>query len=637
MTVLTNEQAGRVKKFIKFITFVNMPIKEKFILFLIGVLFWFIVMFAISMWSGMVIDSKTDEIVNHLIPHERVTQKIIRKLQSLSIDISEIEAISDSEELYRKIDLSRSRIADILSFTAILSNGGQSPDINRDSNLIIDNITIPASKYDPGTEAYIKAIMDNVIALESKITAIAGIKKGIPENIDQDKGDLDDLIKEAKKLILESVSISELFSANKASSYAVNSEGIKYVIKIMTYTFIAVLFIATALLIIFTVSISRSIARPVNAIIEQIRSVGEGRVDITNKIKVSSKDEIGVLTRDFNDLMEEINDLVTFKQIIEEDDSLEDVYSRLAHIFDRFGLDEFIIYEISNSQNKMKPVSPIILNENDINCNPDILHDCSLCKVRKTGHIISSFDYPKVCKQFRTDIDKIHVCIPMLISGAVGGVVQLLFNKKYFSGKDRRVYKAEQYINEAVPVIEAKRLTNTLKESALKDALTGLYNRRFLQEYTETLIAGVLRRKKNIGLIMCDLDYFKQVNDIYGHNIGDEILKKTADVIRQCVRSSDLVIRFGGEEFLLITLDIEENETMEIAEKIRKAMEETKFKVFDGVIKKTISLGISEFPKDTDAFWQAIKYADVALYKAKETGRNKTVRFTEDMWTESEF
>ncbi|MDO8282299.1 MAG: diguanylate cyclase [Thermodesulfovibrionia bacterium] len=637
MTALASEQTGKVKKFIKFITFVNMPIKEKFIFFFFGVLFWFIVMFVIGMGSSIVIDSKTDKIVNHLIPHERVTQKIIRNLQSLSIDISEIEAMPDTEGIDRKIAVSNARIADILSFTEILSHGGQAPDINRDSNALIDNVSIPASDHDPNTETYTQAIKTNINAIGSKISLIADMNKGVPANIDQDKGSLDNSIDETKKLLLESISISNAYSASEASSYAENSESIKNVTKTMIYTFIGVLFMATTLLIIFTISISRSIARPVKAIIEQIRLVGEGRVDITNKIKVSSKDEIGVLTQDFNDLMEEINDLVTFKQIIEEDDSLEDVYSRLAHIFDRFGLDEFIIYEISNSQNKMKTVSPIILNENDINCNPDILHDCSLCKVRKTGHIISSFDYPKVCKQFRTDIDKIHVCIPMLISGSVGGVVQLLFNKKYFSGKDRRVYKAEQYINEAVPVIEAKRLTNTLKESALKDALTGLYNRRFLQEYTDTLIAGVLRRKKNIGLIMCDLDYFKQVNDIYGHNIGDEILKKTSEVIRQCVRGSDLVIRFGGEEFLLITLDIEENETMEIAEKIRKTMEETKIKVFDGVIKKTISLGISEFPKDTDAFWQAIKYADVALYKAKETGRNKAVRFTQDMWTENEF
>lgn len=231
-----------------------------------------------------------------------------------------------------------------------------------------------------------------------------------------------------------------------------------------------------------------------------------------------------------------------------------------------------------------------------------------------------------------------HICIPMIIGGKTGGVAQFLFDKHKTAdeGKDKKIFRAGQYIKESLSVIEAKRLTNTLKESALKDSLTGLYNRRFLQEYTETLISGVLRREKTVGLIMCDLDFFKQVNDFYGHNIGDSVLQETAKIIKKCIRSSDLVIRFGGEEFLILMLDIKEGETLTVAEKIRETTEDTKIRVSDGVIKKTISLGISEFPTDTESFWQAIKYADVALYRAKETGRNKAVRFTEHMWSGSQ-
>lgn len=136
---------------------------------------------------------------------------------------------------------------------------------------------------------------------------------------------------------------------------------------------------------------------------------------------------------------------------------------------------------------------------------------------------------------------------------------------------------------------------------------------------------------------MCDLDYFKQVNDVYGHNIGDAVLKETALVIKKNVRDSDLVIRFGGEEFLVLLIDINEGDAVQVAEKIRTNVQETKIKVPDGTLKKTISLGVSEFPVDTESFWQSIKYADVALYKAKETGRNKYIRFVRDMWTEEQF
>ncbi len=332
--------------------------------------------------------------------------------------------------------------------------------------------------------------------------------------------------------------------------------------------------------------------------------------------------------------MEEIHDLAAFKKVIEEDDNIEDVYSRLGHAFqDKVGLDEFIIYEVASDEKKMRPVYPVILNEQEIYCSEEILNNCTLCKVEKTGHMISSVSYPNVCKQFKSGPVKSHVCIPMIIGGKTGGIVQFLIDSKKISlhPNDKRIFRADRYIKESLSVIEAKRLTNTLKESALKDSLTGLYNRRFLQEYTETLIAGVLRRERTVGLIMCDLDFFKQVNDFYGHSVGDTVLRETSKIIRKCIRSSDLIIRYGGEEFLILMLDINEGETLTIAEKIRETTEETKIKVSDGIIKKTISLGISEFPTDTDSFWQAIKYADAALYRAKEIGRNKAIRFTEHM------
>jgi len=378
---------------------------------------------------------------------------------------------------------------------------------------------------------------------------------------------------------------------------------------------------------------------PVNSIIDQIKSIATGRVDLSKKIKIHSKDEIGMLTEDFNTLTREIYDIVTFKKVIEEDDSVEDVYTRLGKAFrEKCGLEDLVIYEVSNTNNKMRPVYPVMIDEKALYCSQDILDNCDLCKVKKTGHSISSASYPEICKQFNPEVNKVHLCIPMVIGGRTGGVVQFLFkDKEEMQSKAQMLFKAEQYIKESLSVIEAKRLMDTLRESALKDPLTGLYNRRFLQEYTETLVASTIRRKKNLGLIMCDLDFFKQVNDYYGHNAGDAVLKETSELIRKTVRTSDLVIRFGGEEFLVVLLDIEEGDAMSVAEKIRETIEKTKIRITEGTVQKTISLGVSVFPHDTDSFWQAIKFADVALYKAKENGRNRVIRFTPDMWQEKEF
>jgi diguanylate cyclase (GGDEF)-like protein len=103
------------------------------------------------------------------------------------------------------------------------------------------------------------------------------------------------------------------------------------------------------------------------------------------------------------------------------------------------------------------------------------------------------------------------------------------------------------------------------------------------------------------------------------------------------VRESDVVVRFGGEEFLVILNDVEPGDSFAVAEKIRTNVENKVFISAGDKIRKTISLGVSEFPADSDGFWQAIKYADVAMYQAKETGRNKSVRFEPSMWSGDEF
>ncbi|MCK4501827.1 MAG: GGDEF domain-containing protein, partial [Desulfuromonadales bacterium] len=197
--------------------------------------------------------------------------------------------------------------------------------------------------------------------------------------------------------------------------------------------------------------------------------------------------------------------------------------------------------------------------------------------------------------------------------------------------------KAEAYIKQSLSVIEAKRLMETLRDSTLRDPMTGLLNRRFLQDQAAYIIAGTIRRKNNVGMLMCDIDYFKQVNDKYGHDAGDQVLIETTKILSDCVRDADMVVRFGGEEFLILLVDVEQGDAAMVAEKIRATVAEKIFTVGAEKFSKTISIGISEFPNDTDGFWQAIKYADVALYQAKDGGRNQVIKFEHEMWTEDEF
>lgn len=341
-----------------------------------------------------------------------------------------------------------------------------------------------------------------------------------------------------------------------------------------------------------------------------------------------------------------VQDLVSaahFKQSIESDRDLPEVYDRLTRILiEQFNLTRFSIYEVSNSKNRMQLVTSHGLPDGaDLWCARDILLDCTACRAQRTADDVSSVHEEMICACFagnaiQDDKAFMHFCLPMMLSGSVGGVLQIIFTKAEAAHVRKVLSTLKRYLAEAAPVIETKRLMQSLREASMHDPMTGLYNRRFLEEYLDTLMSGVDRNKTTLGILMCDVDFFKQVNDTLGHDIGDAMLKTVAEILKQSVRGSDLVIRYGGEEFLAILIDSDEEMTAQIAERVRKTMEEHAFPTPQGPLTKTISIGISFYPEDSEAFWECVKFADVAMYEAKETGRNKVLRFKKEMWKEGE-
>ena len=193
-----------------------------------------------------------------------------------------------------------------------------------------------------------------------------------------------------------------------------------------------------------------------------------------------------------------------------------------------------------------------------------------------------------------------------------------------------------KYLDESAPILNSLRLLSLLKRQTLKDPLTHCYNRRFLEDYIKQYEPLAKKNRNGIGLFMLDIDYFKLVNDEFGHLAGDKILKDMVAVVRDQIRGSDLLVRYGGEEFLIIFLEMKDvASSKNVAEKIRSAVEQHHFRLPDGeIIQKQVSIGVADFPEDSDSISQAIKFADVALYEAKQTGRNKVVKFKPEMWQE---
>ncbi len=356
-------------------------------------------------------------------------------------------------------------------------------------------------------------------------------------------------------------------------------------------------------------------------------------------LEYHSKDEIGKIIRTLNNILNEYEMLRIFKRTVENDETVELVYERLGYCLRyNLGLNSFILYQVSNSQNTMEPM---YISDPRLSYSSEIIVDANKCRAKRTGEVVSSFIFPELCKIFPFKDTYEYCCIPMNYGGKCIGVVAIYFPKEEVwrdaDSIKETIRKAKLFIKEATPVIEAKRYAEALKEQTFRDALTGLYNRHFLEATLENLTAQILRRGSVLGILMCDLDYFKSVNDKYGHDAGDLILKETARLLSSNVRKSDMVIRFGGEEFLILLVDVKEGESVKIAEKLRHVIETYEFRIPQGAIKRTISIGVSEFPVDTQGIWEAIKFADVALYKAKEFGRNKVVRFQREFWTDENY
>ncbi|WP_371323076.1 diguanylate cyclase [Dechloromonas sp. ZY10] len=339
------------------------------------------------------------------------------------------------------------------------------------------------------------------------------------------------------------------------------------------------------------------------------------------------------------DMVDGLTKAAHFKQAIEEDESKDEIYERLSTTLKtEFSLGEYSIYEVHPNKRQMQSV--MVDGETGGSCrwcDPQVLVRPEACRVARTGHVVDGVSTPDICYSFRPPAEageRRHVCFPVMQSGSVGSIVQLLTTPERAACLSNKIPFVNVYLRETAPVLETKRLMESLRDSTLRDPMTGLHNRRFLEEYVETLVASVQRKRVHATIMMLDLDYFKMVNDTYGHDAGDAVLKALSSILRQAVRASDLVIRYGGEEFMIILLDTQGEAAEKVAEGIRLAVENMKVQVTGVVLQKTISIGLSDFPTDSDTFWQAVKFADIALYQAKSSGRNRVIRFNTSMWSD---
>ncbi len=180
--------------------------------------------------------------------------------------------------------------------------------------------------------------------------------------------------------------------------------------------------------------------------------------------------------------------------------------------------------------------------------------------------------------------------------------------------------------------LERSRLLKEIRELAMHDALTGLYNRREFNRFLDYELGRSRRYNHLLSCVLLDIDQLKDINDRYGHQVGDEALKLISQVAHSHSRTTDLLSRYGGDEFAIILTETPAEEAVQGAERLRKAVESKTIQVKRGNdpiehFKVTLSLGVAEYPGDADSSEALIAAADQALYLAKRQGRNRVVRF----------
>lgn len=175
---------------------------------------------------------------------------------------------------------------------------------------------------------------------------------------------------------------------------------------------------------------------------------------------------------------------------------------------------------------------------------------------------------------------------------------------------------------------EIQRLQAALQEQAIRDSLTGCFNRRYLDETLARELARARRERTPLSLLMIDLDHFKQINDAHGHAVGDEALKELARTLRDRVRDEDVLCRFGGEEFVILMPRMPLAVARERAEQWRHLIGEIRLPFDDGLLHFTASIGLAVYPEHGDSVEELTQAADLALYLAKHEGRNRVVVYS---------
>ncbi|MCS7171302.1 MAG: diguanylate cyclase, partial [Aquificaceae bacterium] len=301
-----------------------------------------------------------------------------------------------------------------------------------------------------------------------------------------------------------------------------------------------------------------------------------------------------------------------------------EAYNMLAHILIRVvGVDTLAIYRINPSLNRV--VDTLVYGEREYKPCVEENQDPIFCKVFQSVQPFLVKDKNSYsCPSFKSDYGS-YMCMSVVSGGRTIALLSMISRKEGFFTRDRADF-IENIVHTFSPFLSNLRLIEVNRELSIRDPLTNLYNRRFVTAFLLKEIEKARREGKSLSLLLVDLDHFKNINDAYGHQMGDICLKVFSDVMAESVRSMDIVGRWGGEEFIIILPFASRVDAVSIANRIReKLKQKIVYAEHTKPISLTASFGVAVYPDDGESMDELLKVADDKLYRAKEGGRDMIV------------
>ncbi len=327
--------------------------------------------------------------------------------------------------------------------------------------------------------------------------------------------------------------------------------------------------------------------------------------------------------------IEDLRHLMEFSHLMREEIVEGVLIKNMARVLkERFNPDFLAVLMLNKEENSIEiPAIDPVMPWNEV-VKQEVILDPTLCRVMRMGHtaVVHDIDTDPCCDCLLLKMKEGgYACFPLLAGGvAVGAVMMAKHERDYWNSSEKQDL-ISAYIGLAAASLENVRLINQTKWLSITDALTGVYNRKFFVESFEKQLSLAKRYKEALTVIMADVDHFKRFNDTYGHSVGDRVLQQVSKILGAAIRESDILCRYGGEEFAIIMPRTNTTESCEKAEKIRRHIESSRFtNIAPGsTLGITISIGIASFPEHGSEYTVLVDAADGALYKAKKNGRNR--------------